>query len=106
MKTIDPLEWKQNLPAFAEKTRAFYAGELDRNAYKGFSGYYGSYAQKGGAASLFETLVNCIGAATCRVGVRDFQALLAASVAACGLGYAAWAADPQAIDRVAAPFLA
>lgn len=52
MKTIDPLEWKQDLPAFAEKTRAFYAGELDKNAYKGFSGYYGSYAQKGGAASM------------------------------------------------------
>lgn len=52
MKTVDPQVWKQDLPAFAEKTRAFYAGELDKNAYKGFSGYYGSYAQKGGSASM------------------------------------------------------
>lgn len=49
---IDPLSWKQDLPAFAEKTRAFYAGEVDKMAYKGFSGLYGSYAQKGGAASM------------------------------------------------------
>ncbi|MGN0984789.1 MAG: nitrite/sulfite reductase, partial [Gemmiger sp.] len=34
------------------------------------------------ARSLFETSVSCIGAATCQVGVRDSQALLAACVAA------------------------
>lgn len=52
MKTIQPEDWKQDLPAFREKTAAFYAGELDRAAYKGFSGLYGSYAQKGGKASM------------------------------------------------------
>lgn len=44
--------WKQDLPEFREKTAAFYAGEMDKGAYKGFSGYYGSYAQKGGTASM------------------------------------------------------
>ena len=41
------INWKQDLPEFREKTAAFYAGEMDKGAYKGFSGYYGSYAQKG-----------------------------------------------------------
>ncbi|MDO4478455.1 MAG: nitrite/sulfite reductase [Lachnospiraceae bacterium] len=49
---IDPASWKQDLPAFKEKTAAFYRGEVDKNAYKGFSGRYGSYAQKGGKASM------------------------------------------------------
>ena len=52
MNNIDPQSWKQDLPAFREKTAAFYAGELDKAAYKGFSGLYGSYAQKGGKASM------------------------------------------------------
>lgn len=52
MNTIRPETWKQDLPAFREKTAAFYAGELDKAAYKGFSGLYGSYAQKGGKASM------------------------------------------------------
>lgn len=52
MKSIHPMEWKQDLPAFKEKTAAFYAGEIDRNSYKGFSGLYGSYAQRGGNASM------------------------------------------------------
>ena len=29
MNNIDPQSWKQDLPAFREKTAAFYAGELD-----------------------------------------------------------------------------
>ena len=45
-------EWKQKLPEFQEKTNAFFAGELDKGSYKGFSGYFGSYAQKGGQASM------------------------------------------------------
>lgn len=52
METIHPADWKRDLPAFREKTAAFYAGELDKAAYKGFSGFYGSYAQKGGKASM------------------------------------------------------
>lgn len=45
-------EWKQKLPEFQEKTNAFFAGELDKGSYKGFSGYFGSYAQKGGQTSM------------------------------------------------------
>ena len=52
MDKIHPQSWKQDLPAFREKTREFYAGEINVGAYKGFSGYYGSYAQKGGKASM------------------------------------------------------
>lgn len=52
MKTIDPQSWKEDLPAFREKTAAFYDGTLDKASYKGFSGLYGSYAQKGGKASM------------------------------------------------------
>lgn len=52
MDRINPESWKQYLPAFQEKTDAFYAGTLDKAAYKGFSGLYGSYAQKGGKASM------------------------------------------------------
>lgn len=52
MQSIHLETWKQDLPAFREKTAAFYAGELDKAAYKGFSGFYGSYAQRGGKASM------------------------------------------------------
>ena len=52
MKTIDTETWKQELSKFKEKTKAFYAGEMDKGSYKGFSGYYGSYAQRGGKSSM------------------------------------------------------
>lgn len=45
-------EWKQKLPEFQQKTDAFFAGELDKGSYKGYSGYFGSYAQKGGQVSM------------------------------------------------------
>lgn len=45
-------KWKPELAEFREKTDAFYDGELDKGAYKGFSGRFGSYAQKGGKASM------------------------------------------------------
>lgn len=44
--------FKNDLPEFREKTADFYAGRLDKNVYKGFSGYYGSYAQKGGEKGM------------------------------------------------------
>lgn len=52
MEKICPLKWKKDMPAFREKTMAFYSGELSKNEYKGFSGLYGSYAQKDGKASM------------------------------------------------------
>ena len=44
--------WKELIPEFEEKTNAFYAGEMSKGDYKGFSGLYGSYAQRGGKASM------------------------------------------------------
>lgn len=52
MKKIDPQTWKEDLGEFREKTDQFYGGEMDKGAYKGFSGGYGSYAQRGGKASM------------------------------------------------------
>ena len=52
MTTIHPQSWKDDLPAFREKAAAFYAGTVDTAAYKGFSGLCGSYAQRGGKASM------------------------------------------------------
>lgn len=52
MKNVDPMSFKPDMAAFAEKTAAFYAGQVDKAEYKGFSGLYGSYAQKGGQASM------------------------------------------------------
>lgn len=51
--------WKEDLPAFKEKTEEFYAGTLPMKDYKGFSGYYGSYAQKGGKASMLRLRMPC-----------------------------------------------
>lgn len=52
MNKIDAQSWKDGIQEFREKTEAFYAGELSKGDYKGFSGLYGSYAQKGGKASM------------------------------------------------------
>ncbi|MGM9941974.1 MAG: nitrite/sulfite reductase [Bulleidia sp.] len=53
------MNWKADLPAFKEKTDAFYAGELSMKDYKGFSGFYGSYSQKGGKASMLRLRMPC-----------------------------------------------
>ena len=45
-------DWKADLGAFQEMTRKFYAKEISVKDYKGFSGYFGSYAQRGGEASM------------------------------------------------------
>ena len=52
MEKIAPESWKGDLGEFREKTDLFYRGEMDKNAYKGFSGGFGSYAQRGGKASM------------------------------------------------------
>lgn len=48
METLEKETWKKDLPEFKEKTEAFFAGELDKKNYKGFSGRFGSYAQRDG----------------------------------------------------------
>ncbi|MDO5783712.1 MAG: nitrite/sulfite reductase [Eubacteriales bacterium] len=45
-------DWKGMIPEFVEKSKAFYAGEMSKGDYKGFSGLYGSYAQRGGKAGM------------------------------------------------------
>ena len=46
MRKIEPETWKEDLAEFREKTHQFYAGEMDKGDYKGFSGGFGSYAQR------------------------------------------------------------
>lgn len=45
-------EFKADLKEFQEMTEKFYAKEVSVKDYKGFSGGFGSYAQKGGEASM------------------------------------------------------
>lgn len=58
MKKPDYQALRTQLPAFREKTAAFYAGEVDKGTYKGFSGLFGSYAQKGAQASMLRLRMN------------------------------------------------
>lgn len=52
MKTVDPQFWKKELEAFQETVTAFYNGEISPHEYKGISGLYGSYAQRGGQLGM------------------------------------------------------
>lgn len=45
-------EFKEDLEEFREMTDKFYAKEVNVKTYKGFSGGFGSYAQRGGDASM------------------------------------------------------
>ena len=45
-------EWKKDYEEFEKVTRQFYNGEVSVPEYKGFSGGFGSYAQRGGKASM------------------------------------------------------
>ncbi len=45
-------EWKKDYEEFETVTRKFYAGEIPAAKYKGLSGGFGSYAQRGGKASM------------------------------------------------------
>ncbi len=45
-------EFKEDFAQFREMTDKFYAKEVSVKDYKGFSGGFGSYAQKGGEASM------------------------------------------------------
>ena len=45
-------EFKEDLTEFHEMTNKFYAKEINIKDYKGFSGGFGSYAQRGGEASM------------------------------------------------------
>lgn len=49
---MDAQIWKPLIPEFKEKTRQFYEGSFSQGDYKKFSGFYGSYAQRGGKANM------------------------------------------------------
>ena len=49
-------EFKADLKEFREMTEKFYAKEVSVKDYKGFSGGFGSYAQKGGEAVSYTHL--------------------------------------------------
>lgn len=51
--------FKRELPAFREMTEKFYRQEVSVKDYKGFSGRYGSYAQRGGKASMLRLRLTC-----------------------------------------------
>ena len=44
---IQPEDWKEDYKEFDEATEKFYKGEVDAKTYKGISGGFGSYAQRG-----------------------------------------------------------
>ena len=44
--------YRGELPSFKEMTEKFYKKEVSVKDYKGFSGFFGSYAQRGGEASM------------------------------------------------------
>lgn len=50
--TKQNMDWAADYPAFREAAKAFYGGLMDPKTYKGISGGFGSYAQKGGTASM------------------------------------------------------
>ena len=45
---MQAVEWKKDYDEFEKVARQFYAGEIPAQKYKGFSGGFGSYAQRGG----------------------------------------------------------
>lgn len=49
---METMEWKEDYEEFEKVARQFYAGEIPAQKYKGFSGGFGSYAQRGGKASM------------------------------------------------------
>ena len=70
----DAQSWKSGMKEFREKTAMFYSGELSKNEYKGFSGKYGSYAQKDGKSSMLRLRM------TAGVVTKEKLALIAASI--------------------------
>ena len=49
---MQAVEWKKDYDEFEKVARQFYAGEIPAQKYKGFSGAFGSYAQRGGKVSM------------------------------------------------------
>ena len=54
-KKFDTELWKEDYEEFARVTAQFYKKEISMKEYKGFSGGFGSYAQRGGEASMLRS---------------------------------------------------
>ena len=52
MPQNDMSKFRGDYQEFREMTEKFYQKEINVAQYKGFSGRFGSYAQRGGAASM------------------------------------------------------
>lgn len=44
--------FRKDMNTFYEQTKAFYAGKINKNQYKGISGGFGSYAERDGKANM------------------------------------------------------
>lgn len=51
-------QFKETLPLFKEKSEEFFTGKMNMKEYKGFSGKYGTYAQRGGKNSMLRLRMN------------------------------------------------
>lgn len=51
-------ELLQELPEFEKRTQLFYHKEMSVKDYKGYSGGFGSYAQRGGEAFMLRLRMN------------------------------------------------
>ena len=51
-------ELLQELPEFERKTKQFIQKEISMKEYKGYSGGFGSYAQRGGEAFMLRLRMN------------------------------------------------
>ncbi len=49
---MDGNGYREHFPTFADATERFYSGEMPAKEYKGISGGFGSYAQRGGERSM------------------------------------------------------
>ncbi|UNT92580.1 hypothetical protein [Allobaculum sp. Allo2] len=52
LKPVDYDEYKKVVPKFREGAEKFFNHQMNMKEYKGFSGKYGSYAQRGGQKSM------------------------------------------------------
>lgn len=58
LKPVDYSEFKRVIPEFRAKAEEFFDGKMNIKDYKGFSGKYGSYAQRGGKKSMLRLRMN------------------------------------------------
>lgn len=61
MMKIEPAsgeQFKKTLPLFKEKSEEYFTGKMNMKEYKGFSGKYGTYSQRGGKKSMLRLRMN------------------------------------------------